>query len=170
MRPAIVIPWQHVQHDNHRLMPARPRKGQYTARLITSPAYRIAKTAAEYTIKAQWNGRVMLKGALTLTARCYFPDNRKRDAGNYRKLATDAMSGICYDDDAQLESETWIRAGIDKKNPRIEIEISELDADFTERKPEKRLKPSAVERVPIQLPGLGLDGKVPKRNIAIDRA
>lgn len=121
MSVTLVIPWKHVQHDNHRLMPARPRTGQYAARLITAPEYRQAKLAAEYLIKHQWKGQLRLNGALALTARCFFPDERKRDAGNYRKLLTDAMSSICYGDDAQLEDERWIKAGIDKANPRIEI-------------------------------------------------
>lgn len=126
--PKIVIPWAYCQHDNHRLMPARPRKGQYSARLITSPEYRLAKQSAELYIKRQWPQGVMLNGGLVLTAKCFFPDNRKRDAGNYRKLLTDAMSGICYDDDAQLESETWQKAGIDRVNPRIEITLSVADS------------------------------------------
>ncbi len=124
----IVLPWKLVRHDNHRLMPARPRKGQYTARLITAPEYREAKLGAEYTIKQQWKGQEPLHGAIALTARCYFPDKRKRDAGNYRKLITDAMSGICYSDDSQLEDERWIKAGYDKANPRVEITITPLEA------------------------------------------
>lgn len=122
----IVIPWHFVMHDNHRLMPARPRVGQYTARLITAPGYRQAKAGAEYTIKAQWKGQ-RLCGVLEIIGRCFFPDNRKRDAGNYRKLLTDAMSGICYDDDAQLYREVWERVGIDKANPRVEITIKPLE-------------------------------------------
>lgn len=45
------------------------------------------------------------------------------------------MSGIIYDDDAQLEDERWLKAGLDKTNPRIEITISPLEnAGLTERK------------------------------------
>lgn len=119
----ISIPWQFVQHDNHRLMPARPRQGQYTARLITAPEYRAAKEGAELYIKRQWRCE-RLRGEITLTARCFFPDNKRRDAGNYRKLLTDAMSGICYDDDSQLVREVWEKAAIDRDSPRIEITIA----------------------------------------------
>ncbi len=123
--PVITLPWGYVMHDNHRLMPARPRRGQFAPRLIIAPEYRAAKEYAEVLIKKQWRGFPKLTGALELTARCYFPDNRRRDSGNYRKLITDAMSAICYEDDAQLESETWQKAGIDKANARIEITIRE---------------------------------------------
>jgi Holliday junction resolvase RusA-like endonuclease len=150
--PTIVVPWEHCQHDNHRLMPARPRRGTHVIRLITSPEYRLAKQAAEFHIKRQWPKALILNGAITLSAKCFFPDNRKRDAGNYRKLLTDAMSGICYDDDAQLESETWAKAGIDRKAPRIELTISELDAEIPEPRPLSCVKPTPIE--PIEMSDL----------------
>jgi Holliday junction resolvase RusA-like endonuclease len=113
----LTLPWVVVQHDNHRLMPARVGKA---VRLITSPAYRHAKAVAETMLAAQW-GEAPLAGAVTLVADVWMPDARKRDAGNYRKLITDALSGIAYRDDAQLVSETWRKSGIDRENPRVEI-------------------------------------------------
>jgi Holliday junction resolvase RusA-like endonuclease len=113
-----------VLHDNHRLMPVRSKKG---ARLITAPEYRAAKTAAEWEIKRQWR-EPMMHGEVKLRALAYFPNRQKRDCGNYRKLCTDALTGIAYTDDSQLVSETWEKAGIDRENPRIEIEIVEAAA------------------------------------------
>lgn len=115
----IILPWTMVLHDNHRLMPVILKK---RARLITAPEYRANKTKAEYEIKRQYKGEP-LKGDVRLTAYALFPDKRKRDAGNYRKLITDALSGLCYEDDSQLVAETWERAGYDKVNPRIEINL-----------------------------------------------
>lgn len=163
MSVTLVIPWKHVQHDNHRLMPARPRTGQYAARLITAPEYRQAKLAAEYLIKHQWKGQKRLNGPISLTARCFFPDKRKRDAGNYRKLLTDAMSSICYDDDSQLEDERWIRAGIDKLNPRIEISVAAIEADSQDPAP-KRYAASPVEMVQGRILGKA-DGKTPRKRL-----
>lgn len=113
------LAWQHVLHDNHRLMPV-VQKGR--ARMITSPDYRLAKKACEIQLVAQWK-RDPITGPVRLHARAYFPDARKRDAGNYRKLITDALTGIAYSDDSQLHSETWDFAGIDRQNPRIEVEV-----------------------------------------------
>jgi Holliday junction resolvase RusA-like endonuclease len=115
----ISLPWSMVLHDNHRLMPIRVGKG---VRLSTSPEYRAAKEQAEWEIKRQWRIPA-LKGDVILHAKAYFPNKRKRDAGNYRKLITDAMSGICYADDSQLRSETWERAGFTKDEARIEITL-----------------------------------------------
>lgn len=120
MTPVLCVPWAVVEHDNHRLMPSR--RGT-SVRLVTSPSYRRKKQAAERTLMVQWKGRAKLMGPIVLHARCYFPDARKRDAGNYRKLVTDALSGIAYTDDAQLHRETWERAGVDHANPRIELTI-----------------------------------------------
>jgi Holliday junction resolvase RusA-like endonuclease len=120
----VILPWSMVMHDNHRLMPLRMGKG---VRLITSPQYRAAKLQAEYEIKRQWRIPA-LSGDVVLSAKVFFPNKRKRDAGNYRKLVTDAMTGICYGDDSQLSSETWCRVGISKDNPRIEITLEEKAA------------------------------------------
>src|SRR4051812_13208226 len=114
----MVLPWVAVMHDNHRFIAIRMGK---KARLSSSPEYREKKEVAETLLVAQWHGKAKLEGELTLRAQCYFPDHRKRDSGNYRKLITDSLSGIAYSDDSQLVSETWVRAGIDRENPRIEI-------------------------------------------------
>lgn len=115
----ITLPWSMVLHDNHRLMPVIINR---KARLITAPEYRSAKEKAEWEIKRQWKAKA-LDGDVVLHAKAYFPNLRKRDAGNYRKMITDAMSGICYRDDSQLASETWQRVGVSKDNPRIEITL-----------------------------------------------
>lgn len=120
----VTLPWSMVLHDNHRLMPVRIGT---KSRLITSPEYREAKEKAEWEIKRQWK-KPALHGAIILHAKAFFPNLKKRDVGNYRKLLTDAMSAICYADDSQLVSETWERAGVSKDNPRIEIELQEAAA------------------------------------------
>jgi Holliday junction resolvase RusA-like endonuclease len=114
----IAFPWRFVLHDNHRFVPARGRKG-----LVASPEYRTAKAEATAWLTGLWLTRPKLTGEMTLYARCWFPDHRKRDAGNYRKLITDALTGVVYADDSQLVSETWERAGFDKVSPRIEVTL-----------------------------------------------
>jgi len=118
----IAFPWRLVLHDNHRLVPARGRKG-----LVASPEYRAAKLDATAWLKRLWLSRPQLAGEMVLHARCFFPDRRKRDAGNYRKLITDALTGVVYSDDSQLVSETWERAGFDKDYPRIEVTLTHPD-------------------------------------------
>jgi Holliday junction resolvase RusA-like endonuclease len=114
----IAFPWGYVLHDNHRFVPAHGRRG-----LVASSEYRNAKRAAVGWLTVLWRSRPQLTGDMVLHARCFFPDKRKRDAGNYRKLITDALSGVVYADDSQLVSETWERAGFDKQSPRIEVTL-----------------------------------------------
>jgi Holliday junction resolvase RusA-like endonuclease len=59
-----------------------------------------------------------------LVARCWFPDNRKRDASNLAKMLGDSLSGIVLEDDSQIHIETYQRMGIDKANPRVEITVT----------------------------------------------
>lgn len=125
--PTITIPWKFLALANHRLMPVvRWIDRAPKAVLITAPDYRQAKESAEYHIKRQWLGHEMLKGPIALTARCFFPDRRRRDAVNISKMVCDAMSGLVMDDDSQIEDERWIKAGYDKANPRVEIILSPL--------------------------------------------
>jgi Holliday junction resolvase RusA-like endonuclease len=98
-------------------IPARGRRG-----LTAHPEYRDRKAMARTVAAATWKG-APLAGDIILVADCLFPDKRCRDAGNYRKLITDALKAIAYADDAQLVSETWRRAGYDKVNPRIEVRL-----------------------------------------------
>lgn len=116
--PVIVFPWAFVCHDNHRLIPARNRKG-----LVASAAYRTKKKEAATLAALQWGPTPQLRGDLVLEAQCFFPDRRKRDAGNYRKMITDALTGTCYADDSALAREVWERVGYDKDNARIEIRL-----------------------------------------------
>lgn len=118
----LTLPWSVVLHDNHKHIPALIGK---KARLILSPEYRDRKEKAEYALLQQWRSK-QLSGDLRLKGDVFMPDRRKRDAGNYRKLITDALSGIAYGDDSQIASETWDRAGYDKENPRIEITITQI--------------------------------------------
>lgn len=122
----LVVPWHMVAHDNHRLMPARIGKA---VRLITAPDYRAAKEAATWELKRQWGQRAKLVGPLQLVGIAHFPDSRKRDAGNYRKLLTDALTEIAYGDDAQLHREVWERGSNDKQHPRIELRVSPLQRE-----------------------------------------
>ena len=52
----------------------------------------------------------------------YFPDRRRRDVTNYDKSPIDALTGIIYDDDCQIQM-VVLRKSIDKANPRTEIMI-----------------------------------------------
>ncbi len=123
----LTIPWEYLAQDNHRHL---PRHG----RLITAPGYRRAKLAVEQIAALSWRGP-QLVGPVQVYGRAWFPDKRKRDAGNYRKLLTDAFSGIAYADDSQVWRETWDRCGVDRANPRIELTVEPLTTPNEEAGP-----------------------------------
>ncbi len=122
------VPWRYVMHDNHRLLPVKMGKG---LRLITAPRYREAKFAASVELTRQWSGP-RLHGFVALTGTVFMPDRRKRDAGNYRKLLTDALSGVAYDDDSQLVRELWQLGGVVAKDKaRVELVVDVATPLFT---------------------------------------
>ena len=59
----------------------------------------------------------------------YMPDNRLRDVGNYEKVISDFLVKeciLCDDNHKILRSIHLNFAGIDKGNPRVEIQIYEI--------------------------------------------
>lgn len=61
-----------------------------------------------------------LTGDLEVKIKLYFKDKRVRDIDNYNKILLDALTGIIWQDDKQIQKMT-IEKFIDKENPRIEI-------------------------------------------------
>lgn len=116
----LVLPWAVLAADNHRLVPRRYGRG-----LVGAPAYRERKASAELLCRALWRGP-MLAVPVEVHGVAYFPDLQKRDAGNYRKLITDALTGIAYVDDSLVWREVWERGPIDRTNPRMVVTVSPL--------------------------------------------
>lgn len=71
--------------------------------------------------KKQWR-KQPLQGELDLTINLYFGTKRKSDWDNFHKLSCDALTGIVYVDDNQVQS-ALVHKHYDKANPRIEIDI-----------------------------------------------
>jgi Holliday junction resolvase RusA-like endonuclease len=59
---------------------------------------------------------------VSVTVACYFPDARRRDVDNVLKAVLDAMNGIAYADDCQVQSAS-VSKQIDRERPRIEIAV-----------------------------------------------
>lgn len=82
-----------------------------------------AQDAMAWEAKAQWKGRP-LKGAVSLEIDLYYPDKRKDWDGGLKAIS-DALEGICYANDRQVE-EAVIHKYCDPQSPRIEIVILSL--------------------------------------------
>lgn len=65
---------------------------------------------------------------LGVSIRAYSPDLRKRDLDNMLKAPLDALTYAgMWDDDSQIDQLSIARAGIDRRNPRLEVRIWTLD-------------------------------------------
>lgn len=129
-----VLPWEACSTDNNRKGVAcaadREKREKYTR----------AKRLAVHTLQAQrWHphaiplaaATVLYTHPLTLVAVVSFPDARRRDAGNLRKLATDALTDAqIIADDALILAEQWVTAGIDRANPRLELILQPITDEY----------------------------------------
>lgn len=61
---------------------------------------------------------------LSLEIHLYFGNERIHDWDNFHKISMDAMTGLVWDDDSQIEKAT-VEKHKDKLNPRIEINITD---------------------------------------------
>ena len=71
--------------------------------------------------KKQYKGKI-ISGDVQLVIRLYFGTKRKADWDNFHKLSMDALTGIVWEDDSQIQEVLVIKM-YDKEKPRIEIEI-----------------------------------------------
>lgn len=74
----------------------------------------------------------VIKPPVEINVSVYFPDNRKRDLDNLGKVLFDSLvdAKVLADDCWQVVPKiTWESKGIDKHNPRLEIEIKEVNND-----------------------------------------
>lgn len=104
---------------------------QSTNNIYRHTGHRVYMTQKGRTLKEdyQWQCKQQYKGKpktgnLDVRVELFFGDIRKRDIDNYGKLLWDSMSGIIYEDDSQIQSMLVLK-NYDKKNPRIEVEITE---------------------------------------------
>lgn len=91
----------------------------FKGRILLSRDGRAYKTAAALVAKTQ--GARILAGPVLVRVDVYRP-RRIGDLDNTLKATLDALRGIAFEDDAQVESLSAIRHD-DKKNPRVEVEV-----------------------------------------------
>jgi len=77
------------------------------------------KQSYQWQAKTQWKKGV-LTGDIVLDIKLYFQDKRRRDWDNYHKITMDALEGVVYEDDRQIQ-DARVRKYLDRDKPRIEI-------------------------------------------------
>jgi crossover junction endodeoxyribonuclease RusA len=85
------------------------------------------KEGYQWEAKSQWKGDPITE-PVALSIRFYFATKRRRDLDNQNKLVLDALTGIVYEDDSQID-ELHLYRRYDKQNPRIEIVLSPAASD-----------------------------------------
>ena len=82
------------------------------------------KEACGWEAKMQWQYEILAK-PLALRVDFFFKTKRKRDLDNQNKIVLDALTGIVYEDDSQIDELHLVRH-YDPARPRIEIAVVPL--------------------------------------------
>lgn len=102
---------------------------QFRGRTILSAEGRKYKQHAAYCATIGWGIIEYAKGDVSVYIRAYMPDARRRDIDNLNKMALDAMTaGGVWRDDSQVKRLTIEHCGIDRENPRLEVEVAGVTA------------------------------------------
>lgn len=99
-------------------------RGSFPTRYMVARGKEL-KEDYQWQIKLQMKGMSMFTCPLRVAIQLYHGTKRKSDWDNFHKLSMDAMSGLVYEDDSQIQFAT-VSKGYDKENPRIEIDIRPL--------------------------------------------
>lgn len=95
-----------------------------SGRRFSSPALKKWKAVVA---SAAWAAKVRRAGGpVSVRATVYFP-SRRGDLDNVAKPLLDALKGIAYIDDRQVEELHLVRA-LDRERPRVEVSVTERGA------------------------------------------
>lgn len=123
-----LAPWLHVEIPFALLVPDNgcAKYGVLNGRMILTKRYRRAKKKIAELAQLQCAKWRPYSGPVDVSASLSFPpDKKRRDAPNYAKLVHDALKGICYDDDSQIEESHWRRVA-DSETPVLHLTVSPL--------------------------------------------
>lgn len=89
--------------------------------------YRAAKSEWKQICRAYCRPRGKPPRFVEVNITFFFPDRRRRDPDNYCKLLLDGLvyAGVIADDDFG-HIRLSLSAGVDKKNPRVEVTVDEV--------------------------------------------
>jgi Holliday junction resolvase RusA-like endonuclease len=112
----LTLPWDCLTPDNRRfnqqghVLTTRYREGKEKIYLLAMIQIRPPRPAFP-TEKVQMN------------LQFFVPDKRKRDPNNLLKGIADALEGVVYTDDKQIDGLSWKKAGLSRQNSRVEITV-----------------------------------------------
>ena len=83
---------------------------------------RLLKESYTAQAREQWK-RKPTSNTIEIHIKLFFGDKRVRDWDNFHKISMDALTGIIWEDDVQIQKAT-VEKSYSKENPRVEIEIN----------------------------------------------
>lgn len=98
-------------------------RGKFASMYMSAQGKAI-KTDYAWQAKQQFRKK-LITGDIEIIIALYFGTKRKCDWDNFHKLSMDALTGIVWKDDEQIQRAT-VEKYYDKSNPRIEINIFKL--------------------------------------------
>jgi Holliday junction resolvase RusA-like endonuclease len=117
--PRLIILEGAPKSTQHIYRAARNIRGVY----LTSEG-KALKEDYGWQAKSQWRGKP-IEGPIEVCIKLFFGDSRRRDWDNWHKLSMDALTGIAYEDDSQIEI-ARVEKLIDRESPRIEIAVKPM--------------------------------------------
>ena len=96
-------------------------RGRFGGGTYMTAKGKATKHTYQWEAKTQWSGKP-IAGPLTMAVHFYFKNFRRRDLDNQNKIVLDALTGIVYDDDHQID-ELHLYRKHDAENPRIEVRV-----------------------------------------------
>ena len=93
----------------------------YQGRRYLTPEGKATKLEMGWEAKRLWKEKPY-KGNLSVNVMFYFKDKRMLDIDGGLKALFDCLTGIIWEDDDQI-TEMHVFKEVDKKNPRIEIQV-----------------------------------------------
>lgn len=100
-------------------------RGKFPTVYMTADGKKL-KESYQWQAKSQYRRQKPLQRELEVWITLYFGTKRKSDWDNFHKISMDALSGIVWVDDVQI-IESHVSKRYDKKNPRIEVEVREIE-------------------------------------------
>lgn len=113
----LTLPWDCLTPDNRRFNHQRGHTLTVRYREGKEKIYLLAKSQIRPPRPAFPTERVQMN------LQFFVPDKRKRDPSNLLKGMCDALEGVVYTDDKQIDGLSWRRAGLDRQNARVEITV-----------------------------------------------
>lgn len=118
----IALPWHVLASDNLRKRYAPGKDNNWKE-------YKACRDAAHLEAMKQVRRRPVFAGVdVAVSIAFWLPDRRRRDPNNLTKMICDALTGVAYEDDAQIADLRWTRAGYDKADPRAVLTIARRTA------------------------------------------